>query len=457
MGQSNPSTGESLGAPTFMSAADAEALVQRANQAWMSWSETSFETRASLLTGLATVLRERAPELAALAAREMGKPVAQGEAEAQKCALVCEYYAEQGAAFLADEPTKTEAAASYVHFEPLGAVLAIMPWNFPYWQFFRFAAPALMAGNAVVLKHATNVPYCAEAIVSLMTSAGAPDGLVGSAFVASEDVEGLIRHPKIAAVTFTGSTTTGRKVAEAAGRALKKTVLELGGSDPYIVLQDADLSHAAETAVWSRMTNSGQSCIAAKRFIVVKSLKAEFETLVVEQMKRFVVGDPNDRRTEVGPMATVELRDALHRQVHRSIDAGARALLGAEVPKEPGAWYPPTVLTGVAPGMPAYDEELFGPVAAIIAAEDDDAAIDIANDTRFGLGASVFTSDVSKGERIARNRVRAGSCFVNEAVRSDPRLPFGGIGDSGYGRELGGLGIREFVNAKTIYVGSERA
>jgi len=290
--------------------------------------------------------------------------------------------------------------------------------------------------------------------MSMMDAIGAPNGLIGAAFVSTEDVNGLIEHPQIAAVTFTGSTATGRKVAAAAGRALKKTVLELGGSDPYVVLRDADLAHAAEVSVESRMTNSGQSCIAAKRFVVVSGLKKEFEKLVVAGMQRFIVGDPNDPRTEVGPMATVELRDALHRQVQRSIELGATVLLGAEVPDAAGAWYPPTVLTDVRAGMPAYEEELFGPVAAIIEAKDDDEAIEIANDTRFGLGATVFTSDLDRGEHIARMRLQAGSCFVNAAVRSDPRLPFGGIHDSGWGRELGRLGIREFVNAKTVYVAS---
>jgi succinate-semialdehyde dehydrogenase/glutarate-semialdehyde dehydrogenase len=339
-----------------------------------------------------------------------------------------------------------------VHFAPLGVVLAIMPWNFPYWQFFRFAAPALMAGNAVVLKHAPNVPKCAGAIVSMVERAGAPTGLVGGVLVPAKDVAELIEDRHIVAVTFTGSTSTGRKVASAAGKALKKTVLELGGSDPYVILQDADLERAAEITVKARMVNSGQSCIAAKRFVVVSSLKEEFEKLVVSRMKEFQVGDPTDRATEVGPMVTIAQRDDLHEQVESSVAAGAKLLLGGKVPDKTGAWYPPTVLTNVSPGMPAYDEELFGPVAAIIGAKDDDHAIEIANDSRFGLGAAVFTSDRRKGEQIARTLLQAGSCFVNTSVRSDPRLPFGGVRDSGYGRELSWLGIQEFVNAKTIYV-----
>jgi succinate-semialdehyde dehydrogenase/glutarate-semialdehyde dehydrogenase len=443
---------EYMSASSFMSTSDADGLVLAAHRAFQSWALTTLGERAGLLRALASALRERAPELALLAAREMGKPVSQGKAEAEKCAWVCDYYADHGPAFLAPEATETDAFQSYVSFEPLGPVLAIMPWNFPYWQFFRFAAPALMAGNAIVLKPASNVLECTKAVMSMMKGISAPDDLIGAAFVSTEDVNGLIEHPQIAAVTFTGSTATGRKVAAAAGRALKKTVLELGGSDPYLVLHDADVAHAAEVSVESRMTNSGQSCIAAKRFVVVSALKKEFEKLVVERMRRFIVGDPEDPRTEVGPMATIELRDALHRQVQRSIELGATVLLGAEVPDKRGAWYPPTVLTDVSAGMPAYEEELFGPVAAIIEAGDDEAAIEIANDTRFGLGATVFTSDLSRGEQIARTRLQAGSCFVNAAVRSDPRLPFGGIRDSGWGRELGRLGIREFVNAKTVYV-----
>jgi succinate-semialdehyde dehydrogenase/glutarate-semialdehyde dehydrogenase len=454
MNRSKPATGEELGASPSMTANEASEVVERAYRAFADWSATTLEARAALLRRLASLLRERAPTLALLAAKEMGKPTLQGEQEADKCAWVCDYYAEHGAQFLAPEPVTTEASASYVHMEPLGVVLAVMPWNFPYWQFFRFAAPALMAGNAVVLKHASNVPGCARAIVSLIGDAGAPPDLVGAAFVEPSEVKALIEHPRIAAVTFTGSTATGRKVAAAAGAALKKTVLELGGSDPYVVLEDADVVHAAQTCVNSRTINTGQSCIAAKRLIVVSPLKARFEQLVVEGMKNLKVGNPNDPGTQVGPMATVALRDELHRQVQRSIEAGATLLLGGTVPENQGAWYPPTVLSNVAQGMPAYEEELFGPVAAIIEAPDDEAAIEIANDTRFGLGAAVFTSDSARGEAIAKTQLRAGCCFVNEAVRSDPRLPFGGIRDSGYGRELGRLGIQEFVNAKTVYVAS---
>lgn len=448
----NPATGEDLGPTPYIDVEEGKAVVDRAHRAFETWSQTSFAERAELLRKLAADLRERAPELARIATEEMGKPVGEGEAEAAKCAWACEYYAEQGANFLSSRPVQTDAARSYVHFAPLGVVLAIMPWNFPFWQFFRFAAPALMAGNAVVLKHAPNVPRCAQAIVSMVERAGGPRGLVGGALVPAKDVAELIEHRRVVAVTFTGSTNTGRKVASAAGKALKKTVLELGGSDPYVILSDADLERAAEITVKARMVNSGQSCIAAKRFIVVSSLKDQLEKMVVERMKGFRVGDPTDRATEVGPMVTVGQRDGLHEQVEKSVAAGAKLLLGGAIPDKPGAWYPPTVLTNVSPGMPAYQEELFGPVAVVISAENDEQAIRIANDSRFGLGAAVFTSNPDEGERIARDLLQAGSCFVNASVRSDPRLPFGGVRDSGYGRELSWLGIQEFVNAKTVYV-----
>lgn len=448
----NPATGREMGPTPHMDLDEAKEVLQQAHHAFDTWSQATLGERAELLRKLASALRDRASELAVLAAKEMGKPVREGEAEAKKCAWVCEYYAEHGARFLAPKHVETDAERSYVHLAPLGVVLAIMPWNFPFWQFFRFAAPALMAGNAVVLKHASNVPGCAEAIVSMVRDAGAPSGLIGGALVESKDVRALVEDRRIAAVTFTGSTGTGRKVAEAAGRALKKTVLELGGSDPYVILEDADLEHAADIAVKARMVNTGQSCIAAKRFIVVSCLKSRLEELVVERMKNLEMGDPTDPATTVGPMATIGLRDDLHRQVRESIEGGAKLLLGGEVPTQAGAWYPPTVLTNVTRGTPAYEEELFGPVASIIDAKDDDEAIEVANDSRFGLGAAVFTADRAKGERIARVRLRAGSCFVNDSVRSDPRLPFGGIGDSGYGRELSWLGIQEFVNAKTVYV-----
>jgi succinate-semialdehyde dehydrogenase/glutarate-semialdehyde dehydrogenase len=383
----------------------------------------------------------------------MGKPVREGRVEAEKCAWVCEYYAENAARFLADEPVETDASASFVAFRPLGIVLAVMPWNFPFWQVFRFAAPGLMAGNAGLLKHASNVPGCALAIEEVFREAGFPEGLFRALLVGSERVEALIEHPLVRAVTLTGSATAGRAVAGAAGRNLKKTVLELGGSDPYVILEDADLEAAVETCVKSRLINSGQSCIAAKRFIVVEPVREAFERGFVERMARAIVGDPMDEGTDVGPQARADLRDDLHRQVEATIALGARCLLGGEVPDREGAWYPPTVLTDVKPASPGYEEELFGPVASIIPVADEAEAIQVANDTSFGLGAAVFTRNVERGRRIAAEELEAGACFVNGLVKSDPRLPFGGIKESGYGRELSAFGIREFVNVKSVWVG----
>jgi succinate-semialdehyde dehydrogenase/glutarate-semialdehyde dehydrogenase len=389
-------------------------------------------------------------------ALEMGKPLAQGRSEVEKCAWVCEYYAENAATFLADEPIETDASRSYVHYEGLGIVLAIMPWNFPLWQLFRFGAPALMAGNGILLKHAPSVPGCALAIESILREAlecaGAPPALVANAFLSIELSGRAIEAPEVRAVTLTGSTRAGKAIAARAGAALKKVVLELGGSDPYVILEDADMEAAVNACVAGRMLNSGQSCIAAKRWIVVDAVRAEFETRVHVALAALVLGAPRDENVSVGPMARVDLRDELHRQVEQSVAAGAKLVLGGKVPDRPGAWYPPTLLVDVCPGMPAFDEELFGPVGALVAARDEAHAIELANRTPYGLGAAVLTGDVARGERIAREQLAAGSCFVNAFVRSDPRLPFGGIKDSGYGRELGPHGIREFVNAKTIYV-----
>ncbi|HXV87089.1 MAG TPA: NAD-dependent succinate-semialdehyde dehydrogenase, partial [Gemmatimonadales bacterium] len=379
-----------------------------------------------------------------------GKPLAQGAAEAEKCAWVCDYYAEHAARFLAPESASTDAARSYIAFQPLGVVLAIMPWNFPFWQVFRFAAPALMAGNAGVLKHASNVCGCALAIEAVFQEAGFPPHLFQALLVGSAQVPRIIQHPLVRAVTLTGSTPAGRAVAAEAGFAVKKTVLELGGSDPYLVLQDADLDLAVQTCVTSRLINGGQSCIAAKRFIVVRPVLKAFTERFVDVMRRKRMGDPFEAGVDLGPQARADLRDQLHRQVRRSVKRGARVLLGGT--KGRAAFYPPTVLDRVRPGMPAYDQELFGPVAAIIEARSEAHAIQIANHSSFGLGAAVFTRDVARGERIARDHLDAGSCFVNALVKSDPRLPFGGIKESGYGRELAAFGIREFVNVKTVWV-----
>ncbi len=385
-------------------------------------------------------------------AEEMGKPIRAGRGEAEKCAWVSEYYADHAERFLADEPADTDASRSYVAYRPLGPILAIMPWNFPYWQVFRAAAPALMAGNTVLLKHAPNVPGCAQRLEALFADAGLPDGCFQSLFLTNEQAGAVIRSRHVQGVTLTGSVRAGKAVARQAGARVKRTVLELGGSDPYVILEDADLEHAAEQCVQSRLTNSGQSCIAAKRLIVVDPVRSRFVDAVVERMRAARMGDPLDEETDVGPQAREDLRDALARQVEGSLAKGARCLLGGEPAPGPGWYYPPTVLVDVKRGMPAYKEEVFGPVASILSARDRKHAIRIANDTSFGLGAAVFTADVAEGERIARDELHAGCCFVNAFVRSDPRLPFGGIMDSGYGRELGRHGIREFVNAKTVYV-----
>jgi succinate-semialdehyde dehydrogenase/glutarate-semialdehyde dehydrogenase len=427
-------------------------ILAAARIAFPGWRETSFSERAPLLRAAARGLRERREELARLMALEMGKPLAQGRAEADKCAWVCEHYAEGAERFLAPETIPTDATRSYVSFAPLGLVLAVMPWNFPLWQVFRFAAPALMAGNVAVLKHASNVCGCALAIEEILHAAGVPRDVFRTLLVGSSRVAAIVQAPEVAAITLTGSAPAGRAVAEKAGACLKKTVLELGGSDPYVVLEDADLEAAAETCAASRLINGGQSCIAAKRFVVVEAVRARFTELLVERLRARRLGDPLDPATDVGPQARRDLRDDLHRQVRASVARGARVLLGGTVPEGPGAFYPPSALADVRPGMPAYDEELFGPVAAIVSARDEKDAVRIANETPFGLGAAVFTGDRERGERIAREGLEAGSCFVNALVKSDPRLPFGGIKTSGYGRELGVFGIREFVNVKTVYV-----
>jgi succinate-semialdehyde dehydrogenase/glutarate-semialdehyde dehydrogenase len=449
----NPANGETLKTYDGMTPEEAAAAVENAHEAWTSWRQTSFAERGRLMRQAGLTLRERKHELAKLMALEMGKPLKQGIAEAEKCAWVCDYYAENAEGHLAPDLIGTEGSKSYVAFEPLGVVFALMPWNFPLWQVFRFAAPALMAGNTGVLKHSSNVPGCALVIEEIFRQAGFPTGTFRTLLIGSRQVQAVIEHPRVRAVTLTGSTPAGKSVAAQAGAALKKTVLELGGSDPYVVLEDADLDLAIQTCVNSRLINSGQSCINAKRFVVAEPVLPAFTEGYVALMKSKKVGDPLLEETEVGPMARHDLREELHQQVLASIKHGARLLLGGEVPSGSGAYYPPTVLADVRPGMPAYDDELFGPVAAIIKAGNEQDAVRIANDSVFGLGASVFTRDIKRGERIARE-LEAGSTFVNALVASDPRLPFGGIKQSGYGRELGSYGIREFVNVKTVYIKS---
>ena len=448
----NPATGEVLRKYPAMEPAAVERILDGAQAAFGAWREVPVEERAARMAAAASVLDSARDRYARLMVEEMGKPIQQARAEIEKCAWCCRYYAEEGPRHLAPHDVATDASHSFVAYEPLGVVLAVMPWNFPFWQVFRFAAPALVAGNAGVLKHASNVPGCALAIEEVFAQAGFPDGLFRALLVGSDRVSSILEDTRVRAATLTGSTPAGRSIAAKAGQLVKKTVLELGGSDAYVVLADADLEQAVAACVSSRLVNGGQSCIAAKRFIVDRSIARPFAARMVERMARTRMGDPMSEDTELGPLARADLRDEVHQQVVRSVDSGARLLLGGEVPTGPGAFYPPTVLGGVRRGMPAADEELFGPVAAILEASGEEEAIEIANDSPFGLGAAVFTADRAKGEEIARTRLDAGCCFVNDFVRSDPRLPFGGVKESGYGRELGEVGMREFVNIKTVYV-----
>lgn len=448
----DPHTGREVRSFPVHEAGQVRAALERSTRAFAEWKRTPFAARAVVLRRAGVLLRDGASDHARLMAEEMGKPVGAGRAEAEKCAWACDWYAEHAERLLADEPADTEAAKSYVAYRPLGPVLAIMPWNFPYWQVFRFAAPALMAGNTVLLKHASSVPGCALALERVLAEAGLPDGCFQSLFLTNRQAGSVIRSRHVSAVTLTGSVRAGRAVAKQAGARIKKTVLELGGSDPYLVFDDADVEAAAATCVQSRLVNSGQSCIAAKRFIVVEPVRARFTEAVVEAMRSARMGNPLDETTTVGPQAREDLRVGLHEQVTASVAQGARLLLGGTVPSGPGWYYPPTVLADVRRGMKAYHEELFGPVASILAARDRGHAVRLANDTSFGLGAAVFTADLEEGERIAREELNAGCCFVNTFVRSDPRVPFGGVMDSGYGRELGRHGILEFVNAKTVWV-----
>jgi len=447
----NPATGELLESFTPASPGELDRLVGKAHAAFVRWRSAPFAERAARMREAARLLRNGMGQHALNMTLEMGKPIVQAEAEVEKCALCCDYYADHAESFLAAEPRATDASKSYVRFDPLGVVLAVMPWNFPYWQVFRFAAPALMAGNAAILKHASNVPRCALAIERVFAGAGFPEGLFATALIESGPVARLISDPRIAAVTLTGSEPAGVAVASQAGRDLKKTVLELGGSDPFVILADADLGAAAKAAADARLVNSGQSCIAAKRFIAVDTVADKFVDLFVGELRSRRMGDPLARETQVGPQARSDLRDLLHRQVEESVKAGAKCLLGGEIPRGKGAFYPPTVLAEVDKGMPAFDEETFGPVAAFVRAEDESDAIRLANDSAFGLGASLWTRDRGRAEHLAE-QIEAGAVFVNGIVKSDPRMPFGGIKRSGYGRELSEYGIREFVNIKSVWI-----
>ncbi|HYC24038.1 MAG TPA: NAD-dependent succinate-semialdehyde dehydrogenase [Candidatus Bathyarchaeia archaeon] len=448
----NPATGEELRSFAALDDAQLEAKIALAAATFASYRRTSFAQRRGSLLRAAEILEARRDELGRLLTSEMGKPLGAAIDEVRKCALGCRYYAENGERLLADEVVATDAARSFVRYQPLGPVLAVMPWNFPFWQVFRFAAPALMAGNVGLLKHASNVPQSALAIEEILREAGFPGGAFQTLLIGPERVERLLGDPRVKAATLTGSEPAGRAVAAAAGKEIKKTVLELGGSDPFIVMPSADLERAVATAVRARIVNNGQSCIAAKRFIVAGAIAAEFERSFVARMAALRVGDPLLETTEVGPLATAEILETLDRQVRETIAAGGRLLTGGRRLEGRGNYYAPTVLADVPPGSPASCDELFGPVAALFRVSGIDEAIRLANDSTFGLGASAWTRDPSEQERFI-DEIEAGLVFVNGMVASDPRLPFGGVKHSGYGRELAAFGIREFVNVKAVWVG----
>lgn len=448
----NPATGRQIRRYRAHSPAELQAALAHTHSAFLGWRELAPSERSKHLTSLGTHLRRNAASLADLMVAEMGKPITQARAEIEKCAATCDYYARHGTRYLKPEHPVGAPRHAKIVFEPVGVVLAIMPWNFPFWQVLRAAAPALVAGNTFLLKHAPNVTGCALAIEELCRQAGLPAGVLRTVVAETRHIPPLIADPRVRAITLTGSTRAGRTVGALAGAALKPCVFELGGSDPYLVLPDADVAQAASVCATSRLINGGQSCISAKRLIVVESVRAEFEERLVAEFARRRVGDPTRPDTDVGPMARSDLRRQLHAQVTASVRKGARVLLGGRLPKGAGFFYPPTVLSHVRPGMPAHDEELFGPVGAILSVPDTEAAIALANATPYGLGAAVFTRNRRLGETIARERLDVGMAFVNDFTRSDPTLPFGGTKDSGYGRELGQYGVRAFVNTKTVWV-----
>lgn len=447
----NPATEERIASYDTMTNAQVDAALAKARQAFLGWRERSLDDRAALIRAAAQQLRANRDRLAALTTSEMGKPIADAEAEVEKSATGCDFYAEEGRRFLADQPMESPAQESYVSFAPLGVVLAIMPWNFPYWQVFRCAIPALMAGNTVILKHASNVTGCALAIEEIFSAAGFPEGAFQTLVLESRDIERVIEDERIVAVALTGSDAAGSKVAAKAGSLLKKTVLELGGSDPFVVLDDADLDGAVTFATRSRFQNTGQSCIAAKRFIVVDSIADAFEQRFREAAEALPVGDPLDRGTKIGPLARADLREALETQCAASIAEGARLLTGGKRLDRQGFYYAPTLLAGVTPEMTVFREETFGPLAAIIRAADEDEAMTLANDSVYGLGGNVWTRDLEKAKRLARH-VESGTVSINGMVASHPRLPFGGVKRSGYGRELSSFGIREFTNIQTVWI-----
>lgn len=447
----NPATDELLGEFPELTPAEVQEKIRLADEQFKTWREKPFAERAGLMKKLAELFRTNGERLGKLASLEMGKPITQAIAEVEKCSSVCEFYADKAEAMLAPRPQPSDASESYVRFDPIGVVLAVMPWNFPYWQVMRFAAPALMAGNVGLLKHASNVPQCAQALHDLFLEAGFPEGAFTNLAIGSAQVEAVLRHPAVQGVALTGSESAGSKVGALAGSLIKTSVLELGGSDPFIVLADADVALSAEVAAKARLQNAGQSCIAAKRFIVVDAIYDAWVAAFKMHVENYIVGDPLDAKTMVGPMVNTQSREEIERQVAPSVEKGAKILTGGKRVGDVGAFYAPTILTDVQPGMPAYDEELFGPVATVIRAKDTDDAVRIANDTRFGLGSSLWTTNLDAAKTIAA-KIRAGSVFVNGMVKSDARLPFGGTGVSGYGRELAEEGLKEFVNIKTVWI-----
>lgn len=447
----NPATEEQIASYERITPETAKEKVAKANETYQSWKKTTFEERSKLMNKLADIFEENKEKYAQLATQEMGKTLKQSISEIEKCAKICRYNADNIQELLADKIIKTEAKKSYVTYQPLGVVLAVMPWNFPFYQVIRFAAPAVMTGNTGVLKHASNVQGCAFALEDAFTKAGFPEGVFTNLNINSDAIKAIIEDKNIIGVTLTGSEPAGRSVAKIAGENLKKTVLELGGSDAYIILEDADLAKVTDVATYGRLQNNGQTCIAAKRFIVLEEIYDDFLKMFTQKMAAAKMGEPTNNDTYYGPMARVDLRDELHNQVEKTVKQGGKLILGGKIPNKKGAYYPATILADLKPGMTAFDEELFGPVASVIKAKDENEAIELANNSAFGLGSGVLTGNSERGEKIAL-QLEAGNSFVNKLVASDPRLPFGGIKNSGYGRELSDFGIKEFVNTKTIWV-----
>tara|TARA_B100000029_G_scaffold516574_1_gene631349 strand:+ start:14632 stop:16017 length:1386 start_codon:yes stop_codon:yes gene_type:complete len=448
----NPSTGQTI--EKFSEITEEKILnnIKKGEKSFSKWRTTDLQYRSKLFNRVAEILNSNSEKYAELITNEMGKPIKEARSEIEKSAWVCNYFSENAAKFLKSNLVETDATKSYITFLPLGVILGIMPWNFPFWQVFRFATPTLMAGNVCLLKHASNVTRCSLTIENIFRDAGFPDGCFISLLLNNKQVSKIIDNPLVKAISITGSTSAGKAVASRAGANLKKTVLELGGSDPYIVLKDADLDEAISACVQAKLINSGQSCVAPKRYIIEEPIYKIFQEKLVSAMQKRIVGNPIDELIDIGPIARRDLRETLHNQIIKSINAGAKCLLGGKIPSGPGFFYPITILSDVRKGMVAYEEELFGPVACIIPVKNKVQALKVANDTSFGLGSAIFTSNIDEGEKIARDSIEAGSVFVNDFVRSDPRLPFGGIKESGYGRELSSFGIREFVNIKTVYI-----